>query len=275
MSYARRRLIYAMGSTQRFASKAETLIPRIRSIPKDHPFFVQLAIATGKTSAADIMIQTAVEKKKLSEIDFRRNAIFLIFGLTYLGGFQWWLLINKYKQWFPTMERFGEKGLSQMLRDRAGLKDAAKVRPTTVHDLSCFDDILLFIHSSSILAYPKMVIFDVAIHSPFMYFPSYYTVKEIVGSSTWNPLVWVSDGLSKYRKNMKEDLTAMALVTIPSDCVQMAIPIHMRMPFRHLISFFWTGYISFSRGKFDEVEEEESNKVSSSDQVTATKLEER
>lgn len=107
--------------------KPKDAVTHLSNIPKEYPFACQLTIATFKTSAADILIQTTVEKKKLSEIDLRRNAIFLLFGFTYLGGFQWWLLINKYKQWFPTMERFGNSPLSKKLRDRAGLWDAAKV----------------------------------------------------------------------------------------------------------------------------------------------------
>ena len=35
------------------------------------------------------------------------------------------------------------------------------------------------------------------------------------------------------------------------DCVQVMMPIHTRMIFRHFISFFWTSYVSFSRGALD------------------------
>ena len=30
------------------------------------------------------------------------------------------------------------------------------------------------------------------------------------------------------------------------------MPIHTRMIFRHFISFFWTSYVSFSRGALDD-----------------------
>ena len=85
------------------------------------------------------------------------------------------------------------------LRDKAGLQDAA-----------------------------KMVLFDVLVHSPLIYFPCYYTVKESIGGKKWNPVDWVKDGVGKYRKNMKEDLTAMVKVTVPSDCVQVVMPVHTR-----------------------------------------------
>lgn len=34
----------------------------------------------------------------------------------------------------------------------------------------------------------------------------------------------------------------------PSDCIQFCLPIHISMPFRHMVSFFWTAYVSFTRG---------------------------
>jgi hypothetical protein len=129
-----RRIIDAAGRSRNvlLSLKLKDTAARLYNIPQEYPFACQLTIATFKTSAADIMVQTTVEKKSFSEIDVRRNAIFLLFGLAYLGGFQWWLLINKYKQWFPTMERFGNSSLSQKIRDPAGLRDAAKVRSICV-----------------------------------------------------------------------------------------------------------------------------------------------
>ena len=198
---------------------------KMMSFPKDHPSAFNLILATSKTCAADIVVQTVVERKKFSEIDWRRNGIFIVFGFAYLGGFQWWLLINKFRQWFPTMERFGKLSLEKKLRHKAGMRDAI-----------------------------KMVAFDVIVHSPIIYFPTYYTVKELVAGQNWNPADWVIDGVGNYRKNMVQDLVAMVSVTIPSDCVQVILPLHLRMIVRHFVSFFWTSYISFSRGEIERKE---------------------
>jgi hypothetical protein len=195
----------------------------ITSFPKTHPFAFQLIIATGKTSAADILVQVVAEKKKFEEIDWKRNGIFVVFGFAYLGGFQYWLMVSKYRQWFPTMDRFAKLTFAQKLKDTAGIIDAA-----------------------------KMVIFDVVVHLPMIYFPTYYTVKEFVGGSSYNPIDWAKDGVTKYSNNMKEDLTAMIQLWGPSDCIQFVLPMHIRMPFRHLVSFFWTAYVSFTRGSIEE-----------------------
>jgi hypothetical protein len=72
---------------------------------KENPFLFQLGVATVKTSAADLVAQMVAERKSLDEVDWKRNAIFVVFGFAYLGGFQYWLMVNKYRQWFPYVER--------------------------------------------------------------------------------------------------------------------------------------------------------------------------
>ena len=68
---------------------------------KENPFLFQLGVATVKTSAADLVAQMVAERKSLDEVDWKRNAIFVVFGFAYLGGFQYWLMVTKYRQWFP------------------------------------------------------------------------------------------------------------------------------------------------------------------------------
>lgn len=68
------------------------------SFAKSNPFVFQLIVATTKTMAADLMTQTVAEGKKFDEIDWKRNGIFVVFGFAYLGGFQYWLMISKYRQ---------------------------------------------------------------------------------------------------------------------------------------------------------------------------------
>lgn len=204
------------------ASPSATSSFNILTIAKDHPFAFQLFVATTKTAAADLCTQVVAEGKSLEEVDWRRNGIFVVFGFAYLGGFQWWLMVHKYRQWFPTMDRFAKLSFADKLKDTAGMLDAM-----------------------------KMVVFDLVVHLPLCYFPTYYTVKEFVGGNSWNPAHWVKDGVSKYMSNARSDLEAMIKLWGPSDCVQFVLPVHIRMPFRHLVSFFWTAYVSFTRGKIE------------------------
>lgn len=216
-------------SVKQAASKVkESTSGGVMAIAKEHPFLFQLGVATVKTSGADLMAQVVAEGKSLDEVDWKRNGIFVVFGFAYLGGFQYYLMVNKYRQWFPTMDRFAKLSFAEKLKDTAGILDAG-----------------------------KMVLFDVIVHLPMMYFPTYYAVKEFVGGHSWSPVDWVRDGVTKYANNAKDDLTAMIKLWGPSDCIQFVLPIHIRLPFRHIVSFFWTAYVSFTRGQIDPEEKKE------------------
>lgn len=211
---------------------ATTAADASKSFAERNPFVFQLGVATTKTSAADIMVQVVVDKKSWDEIDYKRNAIFVVFGFAYLGGFQYWLLVNKFSKWFPSRQRFASLSFADKLKDTAGILDAA-----------------------------KMLAFDVCVHLPLIYFPSYYTCREIVNGTSWNPLVWVKDGCTKYWNNMDEDCLAMIKLWGPSGCIQFSMPIHISMPFRHMVSFFWTAYVSFTRGGVGDDDAEEVQKL--------------
>jgi hypothetical protein len=221
--------LFTSSSKAETSSGASTVEEKVAtSFIERNPFAFQIAVATVKTSAADLVAQVVAEKKSFSEIDWRRNGVFIVFGSVYLGGFQWFIMVTKYRVWFPTMDRFAKLPLSAKFKDTAGMLDAA-----------------------------KMVLFDVFIHMPCMYFPAYYTVKELVYCDDLfeyglaAPFVFFRDGMTKYYNNIVPDLTAMAKLWGPSDCVQFLLPLHIRMPFRHAVSFFWTSYVSFTRGSKD------------------------
>lgn len=227
-------------SAQTSSTKVATEKPLIDAVKtetssswaKENPFLFQLGVATVKTSAADMLAQVVAEKKSLKEVDFKRNFIFVVFGFAYLGVFQYWLMVTKFRKWFPTMDRFAKLPFAEKLKDTAGIIDAG-----------------------------KMVLFDVIIHLPVIYFPTYYTVKEFVSGQSWNPADWVMDGASKYINNAKDDLTAMIKLWGPSDCIQFVLPVHIRLPFRHVVSFFWTAYVSFTRGSIDDPSSAEKQEV--------------
>jgi len=208
-------------STEANVKEAPAMSPK-DGFAKRNPFAFQLIVATAKTMAADLMTQVVAEGKSVDDIDWKRNGLFVIFGFAYLGGFQYWLMVNKFRQWFPTMDRFAKLSLLEKINDRAGMVDAV-----------------------------KMVVFDVLIHLPMIYFPCYYTVKEFVSGSSWNPVDLVKTSLSKYSQNFKDDFSAMIRLWGPSDCIQFILPVHIRLPFRHFVSFFWTAYVSFTRGAME------------------------
>ena len=92
----------------------------------------------------------------------------------------------------------------------------------------------------------KQIAFDIAIHMPFMYFPTFYVVKEAVqGPEGTNAVV---DGLRHWVENFSVDQVKMISVWGPADFVIFSVPMWLRLPTRHVVSFGWTAYVSFLRG---------------------------
>lgn len=98
-------------TSQSLKSATELAKPRTGAVPPSavaqdvgkswaerHPFVFQLIVATTKTAAADLMVQMVAEGKDLTQVDWRRNGIFIVFGAAYLGGFQYWIMVSKYGQ---------------------------------------------------------------------------------------------------------------------------------------------------------------------------------
>ena len=196
-----------------------TMLSRVAGFPKAYPFNFNLIVATCKTSGADLMTQLTVEKKSLDRIDWRRNASFAVFGFLYLGGFQYWLQVTMFKRWFPGVERFTQLSFREKISDGPGLVTAA-----------------------------KQIFFDCFIHLPFMYYPTFYVVKEAVQGSSPNPTDWASVGATKYCTNFIPDQRAMLSVWFPADIIIFSVPLYLRLPTRHVVSFGWTAYLSFLRG---------------------------
>ena len=89
-----------------------SLAARIAGFPKAQPFIFNLGVAAAKTSAADLLTQTVVEKKSFPNgIDWKRNASFTVFGFAYLGGFQYWLQVNMFRKMFVGMDKVAEMPL--------------------------------------------------------------------------------------------------------------------------------------------------------------------
>ena len=54
-----------------------------------YPFTFGVGVATIKTGVADALVQKAIEKRE--ELDYKRLALFTVFGFAYLGVFQYLL----------------------------------------------------------------------------------------------------------------------------------------------------------------------------------------
>ena len=81
-----------------------------------------------------------------------------------------------------------------------------------------------------------------------IYLPTFYVFKASVFSGSLDPSVWVGTGLENYQDNFSKDEFDLMRVMLPADLVLFSVPLYLRLPLRHVVSFFWTTYLSFSRG---------------------------
>lgn len=184
---------------------------------KAYPNVNNIGIATIKTASADLLAQVAIAHTPVSEIDWQRALLFMGFGAVYLGWFQYLYQVNVFKRLFD-VDRFTSQSWEEKLRDTEGLKSLAA---QTVLDLAVLT---------------------------LVYLPTFYVFKAGVFSGSPDPSVWLSTGLDNYSANFAKDEFDLVRVWAPADLVCFSVPLYLRLPVRHVVSFVWTAYLSFARG---------------------------
>ncbi len=184
---------------------------------KQYPFANNIAIATMKTALADLIAQVFIAQTPLSEIDYERSLLFCGFGAIYLGGFQYLYQVNIFKKLFD-IDAFTSQPWKDKLKDEEGLKALAA---QTILDLTVLT---------------------------LIYLPTFYVFKAGVFSGSLDPSVWTSSGIETYQKNFAKDEFDLIRVWLPADIVCFSVPLYLRLPVRHIVSFVWTAYLSFARG---------------------------
>jgi len=191
----------------------------LKSIPRRAPFAFAVWYGGAKTIGADIMVQKCVEGR--DEIDNKRATVFLCFGLFQVGFVQYLLYCRLFARLFPTAESYALKPIAEKLADRIGTLNVG-----------------------------KQVCLDQFVYHPVMYFPVFYTCKEIVNGNTNSLTEMVWQALQKYHTNMLDDLKALWKIYIPVSILQCSVvPMHLRVPFVATIGIFWCAILSYMRGE--------------------------
>ncbi len=184
---------------------------------KQYPFINNVAIATTKTGAADFIAQTVIGGTPIYQLDIERSILFMTFGAVYSGGFQWLYQVNIFKKLFD-IEKFTNLSIKEKLEDKEGLK---QLMFQTALDLTVLT---------------------------LAYLPAFYIFKAGVFSGSVDPNIWMSTGLNDYMTNFAKDEADLLKVWFPADLVCFSVPLYLRLPVRHSVSFLWTAYLSFARG---------------------------
>ncbi|GAX20726.1 hypothetical protein FisN_7Hh036 [Fistulifera solaris] len=182
-----------------------------------YPFANNILIATTKTAAADFLAQVVIAQTPIAELDLQRSFLFCLFGALYLGGFQYLYQVQIFKKLFD-VDRFTQQTWQEKLQDREGLQALAA---QTALDLTVLT---------------------------LIYLPAFYIFKASVFSGSSVPAEWFASGIDTYQTNFVKDETDLIRVWLPADLVCFSVPLYLRLPVRHIVSFVWTAYLSFARG---------------------------
>jgi hypothetical protein len=184
---------------------------------QQYPFANNVAIATVKTAAADLLAQTVIAQTPIDAIDWQRSLLFCVFGAVYLGGFQYLYQVGIFKRLFD-VDAFTQQPWGDKVKDGPGLRALAA---QTALDLTVLT---------------------------LVYLPTFYVFKAALFSGSADPSAWASAGLEKYQTNFAKDEVDLIRVWLPADLVCFSVPLYLRLPVRHVVSFVWTAYLSFARG---------------------------
>lgn len=141
----------------------------VSRIPARYPFAFGATFSCFKNGAADVLIQTQVEK--CDEIDWRRASIFSTFGLLFCGCWQYVLFTKFMPKICPQAASFAAKSFRQKLKDVEGLKQLA---------------VQVFVENG--------------INNPLLFFPVFYSVKIGLETHNYNPIELFPKGCKRLVK---------------------------------------------------------------------------
>ena len=127
------------------------LYTRGDAVATAHPVLFGMVCAGLKTVAADLTVQTVVEKKQLHEVDKRRTITFGLFGVGYLGGIQYAVFNKVLPAMWPRASNFAMRSSHDKINNTKALRSLVGLVAT-----------------------------EQLIHTPFVFLPCFYMTKEVV-----------------------------------------------------------------------------------------------
>lgn len=204
------------------APRAPSWVSRIAAIPATYPLVFGAVFTCAKTTGADAFVQLVMEKK--TELDLKRISVFAVFGLVWMGVFQYYFYSVWLPRLFPGAASFAAKSLRAKLQDRTGM-----------------------------LAVGGQLVMEQALYVPFLFFPVYYTMKTaIVGDR--HKMAEANQGVfayafARYKENLVDDMKAFLTIWLPANTINFAFcPMHLRVPFIAAFSFVYCVVLSSMRG---------------------------
>ena len=81
-----------------------------------------------------------------------------------------------------------------------------------------------------------------------IYLPTFYLFKAVFFSDC-GPVSCFTDTWEKYTSSLAKDIPPLLQCWVPADFVCFSVPLYLRIPIRHIVSFCWTIYFSYVQAK--------------------------
>mmetsp|Transcript_84471 Transcript_84471/g.196384 ORF Transcript_84471/g.196384 Transcript_84471/m.196384 type:complete len:235 (-) Transcript_84471:167-871(-) len=209
---------------------------RLAAFGRKHPFALGVAVGTLKTGAADLCVQVSTEGRE--EVDWPRFACFTLLGFGYIGCLQQVVYVSVFAHIFPHASRFAAlPSVQARLADRLGLRDLV-LQTAAVNFLWCPMFLPFFYAFQDLVEGVSLAVGDGASRSGHIF--------EVVKRGWWKSNT--SSALERCRQNLWNDLKVIWQIWIPGHLVTFALPMWLRMPTTHSLSFLYFCVFSFTRG---------------------------
>lgn len=99
------------------------------------------------------------------------------------------------------------------------------------------------------------ILFDNLVNTPFIFFPIFYAMKECLFSASGN----LTTALKKWQKEAFEASTASWKLWFPAHVITFGLmPVHLRIPFGSIVSFFYFMMVSLQQTTFEARREQDA-----------------
>eukprot|EP00931_Biecheleriopsis_adriatica_P119173 TRINITY_DN94429_c0_g1_i1.p1 TRINITY_DN94429_c0_g1~~TRINITY_DN94429_c0_g1_i1.p1 ORF type:complete len:224 (+),score=41.30 TRINITY_DN94429_c0_g1_i1:39-710(+) len=216
---------------------------RLKAVGKAYPFAVGVAVGTVKTGASDFTAQKLVERR--DKIDWPRLTCFTLLGFSWVGCLQQVVYVNAFSKIFPHANRFTSlPTLQARLQDSLGIRDL--IGQTAFVNFAWCPMFFYFFYAFQEFVHGVSRAGAGARNSAGV------SWAEMARQGLENSRTNFWDAMQRCNENILEDLKICWMIWIPGHLVTFAVPMWLRMPLTHTLSFLFFGILSCMRGELEE-----------------------
>ena len=198
------------------------MLRHLDALARRWPVGFACGTAAMKTTSADLIVQTLIEKRE--KLDLQRTAAFGLFGFGWMGGGQYWVYVTLLPRLLPATTvpaTLGKVALDQFIH----------VPFVFMPLFYCVDGMVL-------------------------------AAKPVDDGPVLQQRDVLAYARKKWNDEIVETMLANWKLWLPAQCVGFGIvPPHLRIPYVSCVSFVWTTILSLMQGKFRDAARTQRSEV--------------